>query len=166
MSFVDFPACKQMLICLLSSKIFFMLLMWCLWFQLSKTKPFALHASRLHLQNYKFLLPWNLTVCCCECLRLNLLHGNLDAAWFHIRSDTCYGLEGPGVESREGEIFRTRPDLSWTDIFSPYNGYRVYFPGVKRSERGVEHPRLPSAPAEGLIDLWNLFSLVAGITLT
>ena len=26
---------------------------------------------------------------------------------------TCYGLRGPGIESRWGEIFRTRPDLPW-----------------------------------------------------
>jgi hypothetical protein len=26
---------------------------------------------------------------------------------------TCYGLDGPGIESRWGEIFRTCPDRSW-----------------------------------------------------
>jgi hypothetical protein len=37
---------------------------------------------------------------------------------------TCYGLEGPGIESRWGEIFRTYPDQLL------YKGYGV-FPGVK-----------------------------------
>ena len=46
----------------------------------------------------------------------------------------CYGLDGPGIESRwvGGEIFRTRPDRSW----GLYNAYRV-FPGVKR---GIDYP--------------------------
>jgi hypothetical protein len=26
---------------------------------------------------------------------------------------TVYGLDGPGIESRWGEIFRTRPDRPW-----------------------------------------------------
>jgi hypothetical protein len=56
---------------------------------------------------------------------------------------TRYGLDG--VESRWGEgggdkIFRTRPDRSWGSHSLLYNGYRVYFPGVKRPGRGVEHP--------------------------
>ena len=33
-----------------------------------------------------------------------------------------------------GEIFHTRPDLPWG------NGYRVFFPGVKRLGHGVDHP--------------------------
>jgi hypothetical protein len=43
--------------------------------------------------------------------------------------ETRYGLDGPGIESRWGEIFRTRPDRSWVPSLM-YNGYRV-FSGVK-----------------------------------
>ena len=54
---------------------------------------------------------------------------------------TGYGLEGPGIESRRGgEIFRTCPDRPWGPPRLLYNGYRVSFPGVKRPERGVDHP--------------------------
>ena len=41
---------------------------------------------------------------------------------------TRYGLDGPGIESRLGKIFRTRPDRPWGPPSLLYNGYRV-FPG-------------------------------------
>jgi hypothetical protein len=56
---------------------------------------------------------------------------------------TRYGLEGPGIESRWGEIFRTYPDRLWGPPSLLYNGYRV-FPGGKDG-RGVmltTHPLL------------------------
>jgi hypothetical protein len=43
---------------------------------------------------------------------------------------TGYGLDGPGIESGRGEIFRTRPDRPWGPPSRLYNGYRV-FPGGK-----------------------------------
>ena len=43
---------------------------------------------------------------------------------------THYGLDGPGIESRWGEIFRIRPDRPWGPPSLLYNGYRV-FPGGK-----------------------------------
>jgi hypothetical protein len=46
-----------------------------------------------------------------------------------------YGLEGPGIESRWGEIFHTSPDWPWGPLSLMYNGYRV-FPGIKVG-RGV-----------------------------
>jgi hypothetical protein len=68
-------------------------------------------------------------------------------SWYHQSSSivgiaTCYGLDGPGIESRwgGGEIFRTRPDRPWGPTSHLYNGYRVFFPGVKRPGRGVDHP--------------------------
>jgi hypothetical protein len=54
-----------------------------------------------------------------------------------------YGLEGPGIESRWGEIFRTYPDWLGGPSSLLYNGYRV-FPGGK-GDRGVmltTHPLL------------------------
>jgi len=41
---------------------------------------------------------------------------------------TAYGLDGRGIESRWGEIFRTSPDWPWGPPSLLYNGYRV-FPG-------------------------------------
>jgi hypothetical protein len=48
---------------------------------------------------------------------------------------TRYGLEGPGIESQWGEIFRTYPDRLRVPPSLLYNGYRV-FPGGKGG-RGV-----------------------------
>jgi hypothetical protein len=54
---------------------------------------------------------------------------------------TCYGQDGPGIESRGGgEVFRTCPDRPWGPPSLLYNGYRVPFPGLKRPGRGVEYP--------------------------
>jgi len=43
---------------------------------------------------------------------------------------TAYGLDGPGIESRWGEIFRSSSDRPWGPPSFLYNGYRV-FPGNK-----------------------------------
>ena len=51
-----------------------------------------------------------------------------------------YGLDGPGLELRRDEIFRTRPDRPLCPRSLLYNGYRVSFTGVKRLGCGVNHP--------------------------
>jgi hypothetical protein len=59
------------------------------------------------------------------------------------RIATRYGLEGPGIESRWGEIFLTYPGRLQSPPSLLYNGYRV-FPGGKGG-RGVmltTHPLL------------------------
>ena len=48
---------------------------------------------------------------------------------------TRYGLDGPGIESQCGEIFRTYPDRFWGQPSLLYSGYPV-FPGGKGG-RGV-----------------------------
>ena len=72
---------------------------------------------------------------------------------------TGYRLDGPGIESRWDEIFRTCPDRPWGPPSLLYNGYRV-FPGVK-SGRGVTltpHPLLVpwsrKSRAIPLLPLW------------
>jgi len=42
---------------------------------------------------------------------------------------TRYGLDGRGIESGGGDIFRTRPDRPWGPPSSLYNGYRVFLGG-------------------------------------
>jgi len=56
---------------------------------------------------------------------------------------TAYGLDGPGNESRWGDIFRTCPDRSWGPT-SLYNGYRV-FPGGKVLPGRDADPSPPSS---------------------
>ena len=43
---------------------------------------------------------------------------------------TRRGMDGPEIESRWREIFRTRSDWHWVPPSHLYNGYRV-FPGGK-----------------------------------
>jgi hypothetical protein len=69
-----------------------------------------------------------------------LLHWSRDSS---VGIATRYELEGPGIESRWGEIFRTSPDRLRGPPSLLYNGYRV-FPGGKCG-RGVmltTHPLL------------------------
>jgi hypothetical protein len=80
---------------------------------------------------------------------------------------TRYGLEGPGIESRWGEIFHTYPNRLWGPPSLLYNGYRV-FPGGK-SGRGMmltTHPllvpRLRKNWAIPPLTLWVLLGLLRG----
>ena len=59
-----------------------------------------------------------------------------------VGTATRYGLDGPGIEYREGggEIFRTRPDRTWGPPSLLYGENRVSFSGSKRPGRGVDHP--------------------------
>jgi hypothetical protein len=52
------------------------------------------------------------------------------------------GSKVRGSNPGGGEIFRTRPDLPWGPPNLLYDGYRVYFPEVKRPSRNVDHPPL------------------------
>ena len=58
---------------------------------------------------------------------------------------TRYGLDCPGIESRWRRDCRTLSGRPWGPHSLLYNGYRVSFPGIKRSERGAEHPPTSSA---------------------
>jgi hypothetical protein len=80
---------------------------------------------------------------------------------------TRYGLEGPGFESRWGEIFRNYPDRLRGPSSLLYNGYRS-FPGGKGG-RGVvltTHPllvpRLRKSWAIPPLTLWVLLGLLRG----
>ena len=56
---------------------------------------------------------------------------------------TAYGLDGPGIESRWGEILRTCPDRPWGPPSLLYNGYRVFHGGKVRPGRDAD----PSPPS-------------------
>ena len=71
---------------------------------------------------------------------------------------TGYGLDGPGIESRwGGEIFRIGVERPSFPPRLLYCGYREFL-GVKRQERGAEHPllaprlRIPLPPLCASID--------------
>jgi hypothetical protein len=65
-------------------------------------------------------------------LKINLISGSKFCVGrdSSVRIATHFGLDGPGMESAGGEIFRTLPDRLWGQPSPLYNGYRV-FPGGK-----------------------------------
>ena len=67
---------------------------------------------------------------------------------------TCFGLKGPGIKSRRGEVSLTRPDESWGALSLLYNGYWFSPPGVKRPGRGVNHPPLSSVEVKERVELY------------
>jgi hypothetical protein len=80
---------------------------------------------------------------------------------------TRYGLEGPGIESRWGEIFRTYPDRLRGAPSFLYNRYRI-FPGgiggrgVKLTTHSLLVPRLTKSWAIPPLTLWVLLGLLRG----
>ena len=64
---------------------------------------------------------------------------------FVQKSGTGYGLDGPGIEFRWGEIFRTCPDRPWGPLSLLYKGYRL-FPGGKE-RLGRDADSLPPSSA-------------------
>jgi hypothetical protein len=70
-----------------------------------------------------------------------LFYGDRDSS---VGIATSYGLDGPGIESRWGKIYRTCPDGPWGPPNLLYNGYRV-FPGAKLPGRDADHPPPSSA---------------------
>jgi hypothetical protein len=64
---------------------------------------------------------------CADCLEIwksHLPETLLGCLWAGIA--TRYGLEGPGIEFRWGEIFRTYRDRLWVPTSFLYNGYWVF----------------------------------------
>jgi hypothetical protein len=60
---------------------------------------------------------------------------------------TGYGLDGRGIETRWGEIFRTSPDRPWDPNSPLYNGYRVFPGGKKQPGRDAD----PSPPSSAVV---------------
>ena len=59
---------------------------------------------------------------------------------------TGYGLDGPGIESRWSEIFRTCSDRPWGPPCFLYNGYQVFPGGKERPGRDAD----PSPPSSAV----------------
>ena len=57
---------------------------------------------------------------------------------------TDYGLDGPEIESRWGEIF-SRPDRPWGPPSLLYKGYRIFPGGKVRPGRATGHSPASSA---------------------
>ena len=64
---------------------------------------------------------------------------------------TRYGLDGPGIGSRWGRDFSTRP---WGPPSLLYNGYRVSFLEVKRPGRRVAQPSSFNTKVKERVELY------------
>jgi hypothetical protein len=92
--------------------------------------------------SFRGVLPSVVCVCVCVCVFCVCVIVCAEPGSV-VGTATRYGLEGPGIESRWGEIFRIYPDRLRGPPSVLYNGYRV-FPGGKGG-RGVmltTHPLL------------------------
>ena len=74
---------------------------------------------------------------------------------------TGYGLDGPGIESRWGEIFRTCPDQPWGPPSLLYNGYRVFLWGNERPEMLIKRSTwlCLGIGMQGGVTVWRLIIL-------
>ena len=63
-------------------------------------------------------------------------------AFYYHFPHSAFELDGPGIESRWVEIFRTCPDRPWGPPSLLYNGYRV-FPGGQRAAGAWHWPLTP-----------------------
>jgi len=69
-----------------------------------------------------------------------------------IGTVTRYRLDGPGIESRWGEIFHTRPDGPGAHQTSDTMGIEL-FPGGKRSGCCVNHPPPSNTKARERVEM-------------
>ena len=67
---------------------------------------------------------------------------------------TRYGLDGPGIESRWGGDFPHSSRLAMGPTQPPIQWVPGLSPGVKRPERGVDHPPPSSAETERRVELY------------
>ena len=67
---------------------------------------------------------------------------------------TGYGLDGPGIESRWGEVFRTCPDRFCCPPSLLYNGHRVFPGGKEGPERDADPSPPSSAVGHERVDLY------------
>jgi hypothetical protein len=74
---------------------------------------------------------------------------------------TGYGLDGPGIESRWGRVFRTCPDRVWRPPSLLYNGYRVFPGSEERPGRDADPSPSSSAVGHERVELHLYFPLWA-----
>ena len=71
-----------------------------------------------------------------------------------VGTATAYGLDGLGIESRWGEIFRTSPDRPWGPPSLLYNGYRVFPVGKLLPGRDADPSPPSSAEVKNRVELY------------
>ena len=67
---------------------------------------------------------------------------------------TCYGLDGPGIESQWGARFSAPVQTGPAVHSASYTRGSGSFPELKRPGRGVEHPTPSSAEVKEKVELY------------
>jgi hypothetical protein len=70
---------------------------------------------------------------------------------------TRYELDGPGIDSRCGDIFRICPDRPWDPPSLMYNGYRVSFLDVKWQGRSDDYQPPSCVEVKGRVQIYICF---------
>jgi hypothetical protein len=92
----------------------------------------TLHVSctfHTHHQGYQLYQWLWTTVYCTPSLYIYILWIVMLGPGSSVGIATEYGLDGPWIESRWGEIVRKPPDRPWGPLSLLYNGYRVFHGG-------------------------------------
>ena len=81
------------------------------------------------------------------CVEFYVAHMQTSGLGSSVGIANGYGQDGPGIESRLGEIFRTCPDRLWGPPSLLYDGYRFFPGGKERSGRDAD----PSPPSSAVV---------------
>jgi hypothetical protein len=71
-----------------------------------------------------------------------------------VGTQTRYGLDGPGIESRWGARFSTPVQTDPGALPAPYTMGPVSYPGVKQQGCGVNNPPPSSADVKERVELY------------
>jgi len=71
-----------------------------------------------------------------------------------VRRANRYGVEGPGIEFRVGRDFSHPSITALGSTQLPVQWVPGLFPGLKRPERGVDHPATSNAKVKGRVELY------------
>jgi hypothetical protein len=99
---------------------------------LSSTSNNSAPIKRISMKFHTWLIFWNSPEKVLVLLKSENNHGyftHICGRESVVGIATRYRLDGPGIEFRWGEIFRTRPDRPWGPPSLLYNGYQISFPG-------------------------------------
>ena len=110
------------------------------------------------------LLPYHsssASAICCWSMTLTWLFLHDRYSWLifyasillRVGIETRYGPDSRGSNPGGGEIFRKLSDQPCDPIWSLYNWNRVFFPGVKRPGRGVNHSFPSSAEVKERVEV-------------
>ena len=74
-----------------------------------------------------------------------------------VGTATRHEIDGQGIETVRGDIFRPHPDQPWGPPRSLQNGYRVSSTRLKRPGRRADYPHISNAEVKERVELYLQF---------